>query len=222
MMEPERMIRHQAVQRICWMRGAVQLANRGMVLLAALIVAVAAAATSESEALLAGMAGLIAGTLLVGAIAFNAAAKAAEPGPEERAAAAPGEDERVDIAAAAALFRARGLSPELAEEAALAAAARPIAPGEPAVRPVEGALAQATTFAAGAAVPLALASWFALDQMALGVSLGTILAASALAGLCAGKDNRPVGRTVARVMLWGGAILAASHLGGELLGALLS
>src|SRR5689334_19851229 len=58
--------RHQ-VQRIGWLRAAVLGANDGIVSTASLIVGIAAATSSKSEILLAGVAGLVAGAMSMAA-----------------------------------------------------------------------------------------------------------------------------------------------------------
>jgi vacuolar iron transporter family protein len=60
------MVRHaekHRTQRIGWLRAAVLGANDGIISIASLIVGVAAAESSRSSVLVAGVAGLVAGTL---------------------------------------------------------------------------------------------------------------------------------------------------------------
>src|SRR5271157_362982 len=54
---------HHLVGRIGWMRAAVLGANDGIISTASLIVGVAAAATKQSDVLIAGVAGLVAGAI---------------------------------------------------------------------------------------------------------------------------------------------------------------
>src|SRR5579871_2866542 len=58
---------HHLIDRIGWLRAAVLGANDGIISTASLIVGVAAAATTQSEVLIAGVAGLVAGAMSMAA-----------------------------------------------------------------------------------------------------------------------------------------------------------
>ena len=60
-------IERHAVARIGWLRAAVLGANDGIVSTASLIVGVAAAAASQNQLLIAGVAGLVAGAMSMAA-----------------------------------------------------------------------------------------------------------------------------------------------------------
>lgn len=222
------MMEHQAAQRACWLRGAVFMANGGIMALAGLIAGMAGAAAGEGEVLIAGVCGLIAGAAALASAEYGATLARGDGrlpafGPLA-SDGLPGLDGgTMDIAEVAALYRGRGLSAELAQEAALAVA-WPVparrAGEEP--RPIEAAFGSATCFAAGAAVPVTLASLFPLEQMAVGVGAGSAVVAMALAGLCARGTAAPVLRVMGRVAFGCAAAVGGGWLAGSLLGSALS
>lgn len=223
-MKPETMLKERALQRAGWLRSALFVANGGIIGLAALVAGVSAAAVSEGEVLVAGVAGLVAGAIALAATEYGMTLGRTD-GRLPAMAGAAGEPmpEPMDVAEVAALYRSRGLSAALAEEAALAAAypATPRgAPMEP--RPFEAALAAATAFAVGAAVPVTLASVFPLEQMAFGVGICATVAAAVLAGLGARGSEASAVRVMARLSAWSVAAIGGSYLVGGLVGTALN
>ncbi|HEY7959594.1 MAG TPA: VIT family protein, partial [Sphingomicrobium sp.] len=160
--------RHQ-VQRIGWLRAAVLGANDGIVSTASLIVGVAAAASSKSEVLLAGVAGLVAGAMSMAAgeyvsVSSQADTEAADLARERAELALDPEFEHRELAA---VYRKRGLDEETADKVAtqltaydaLGAHAR----DELSIthittaRPIQAAITSAITFTTGATMPLVAA-----------------------------------------------------------------
>lgn len=157
MMEPEA----HRLERAGWLRAAVLGANDGLVSTASLVVGVAAANPAPGAVLLAGIAGLTAGALSMAAgefvsVSSQADLEAAEVARETaELAATPGPE----LAELAGIYRARGLSPELAREVA-AQLTKHDALGAhlrdelgiteiSAARPLQAALASAASFALG-------------------------------------------------------------------------
>src|SRR5262245_26252782 len=160
--------RHRTA-RMGWLRAAVLGANDGIVSTASLVVGVAAAASTRSEVLVAGVAGLVAGAMSMAAgeyvsVSSQADAERAELELEQR-------EQRTNVAyehaELAAIYVGRGLEPALARQVAeqlmahdaLGAHARDELGLSPqlAARPAQAALASGTSFAVGAAAPLASA-----------------------------------------------------------------
>jgi len=220
-------------QRIGWLRAAVLGANDGIVSTASLLVGVAAAGTSRSSVLVAGVAGLVAGAMSMAAGEYVSVSSQADT---ERADLSR---ERAELRAAPAheleelrqIYVARGLDPDLAlkvakqlmERDALAAHARDEL-GLSTVhtaRPVQAALASAVTFAAGAGLPLILAALVSPPQIVLAVPAGSLFALAALGALSARAGGAGRGRAVLRVTFWGALAMALTAAIGRLFGTVV-
>src|SRR6187549_1541681 len=155
------------VHRIGWLRAAVLGANDGIVSTASLIVGVAAASSARSEALIAGVAGLVAGAMSMAAgeyvsVSSQADTEQADLAIERAELAADPLFERNELAE---IYVGRGLTADLAQDVAtqlmahdaLGAHARDELGFSHVVtaRPVQAALASAASFAVGALMPLA-------------------------------------------------------------------
>jgi VIT1/CCC1 family predicted Fe2+/Mn2+ transporter len=142
------------------------LANDGIVSTASLIVGVAAAATSQSDVLIAGIAGLVAGAMSMAAgeyvsVSSQSDTEQADLARERSELASNIEFERDELAE---IYVQRGVDRELARQVAeqlmakdaLAAHARDeLGISEiTTARPIQAALTSAATFAVGAAMPL--------------------------------------------------------------------
>src|SRR5690349_7192497 len=157
--------RHQ-VKRIGWLRAAVLGANDGIISTASLIVGVAAAATSSGEVLIAGIAGMIAGSMSMAAgeyVSVNSQSdtESADLARERRELAGDPIAEENELAQ---IYVGRGVDPTLAglvaeqlmAKDALGAHARDELGISEAIaaRPIQAALTSAATFAVGAALPI--------------------------------------------------------------------
>jgi VIT1/CCC1 family predicted Fe2+/Mn2+ transporter len=227
------MIERHAVHRTGWLRAAVLGANDGIVSTASLIIGVAAAAGSEGQVLLAGLAALVAGAMSMAAGEFVSVSSQAD---SEAADLARERDElarhpEAELEELAAIYRARGLSSDLAQEVAhsltthdaLATHARDelgMADFHRA-RPVQAATCSAICFAAGASLPLAIASALPLEIIARGVALASLLVLALLGTLSARAGGASIGRAVGRVVFWGALAMAATYAVGSLFGTAL-
>jgi VIT1/CCC1 family predicted Fe2+/Mn2+ transporter len=220
-------------QRIGWLRAAVLGANDGIVSTASLLVGVAAAGTSRSSILVAGVAGLVAGAMSMAAGEYVSVSSQADTEQADLAR------ERAELRAAPAheleelrqIYVTRGLDPDLAlkvakqlmERDALGAHARDEL-GLSIVhtaRPVQAALASAVTFAAGAALPLILAAVVSLPQIILAVPAGSLFSLAALGALSAKAGGAGRGRAVLRVTFWGALAMALTAAIGRLFGTVV-
>jgi len=220
-------------QRIGWLRAAVLGANDGIVSTASLVVGVAAAGTSRSSILVAGVAGLVAGAMSMAAGEYVSVSSQADTEQADLAR------ERAELRAAPAheleelrqIYVTRGLDPDLAlkvakqlmERDALGAHARDEL-GLSIVhtaRPVQAALASAVTFAAGAALPLILAAVVSLPQIILAVPAGSLFSLAALGALSAKAGGAGRGRAVLRVTFWGALAMALTAAIGRLFGTVV-
>lgn len=199
MMEPERMIAHHAVARIAWLRSAALRVNCGLVATAGLVIAVAAAVATEAEAILAGMAGLVAG-----ALALAMAEYALTAGRAEAAALREDDDDLV-------VHHRGGPAEDLAG-----------APGGlgdyNSAHPLQRAILSAGAYGVGGALPLAAASAFKLAAMPLGVALVSLAGSALLAVAGARSAGLSPRHCVLRALTWGGVIMAAAFALGRIFG----
>lgn len=232
MKSPRHLEQHYS-RRIGWLRAAVLGANDGIVSTASLLVGVAAAGTTRTSVLVAGVAGLVAGAMSMAAgeyvsVSSQADTEQADLSREQgelRAAPARELEELRQI------YVARGLDPELAlkvatrltERDALAAHARDEL-GLSIVhtaRPVQAALASATTFAVGAGLPLVVAALVPAARIILAVPIASLFSLTALGTLSAQAGGARRGRAVWRVTFWGALAMALTAAIGRVFGAVV-
>jgi vacuolar iron transporter family protein len=221
--------RHRT-ERIGWLRAAVLGANDGIVSTASLVVGVAAASASRGEVLVAGVAGLVAGAMSMAAgeyvsVSSQADTERADLARERGELEGNPELERGELAS---IYEARGLEPALAREVAerlmahdaLGAHARDELgiSASLAARPVQAALASATTFAVGAALPLLTARLAPEPHLGWVVSTSSLLFLAALGALAARAGGAPLLRSTARVTFWGALAMAITAGVGALFG----
>jgi len=215
------------------LRAAVLGANDGIVSTASLIIGVASANAARSEVLVAGMAGLVAGAMSMAAgeyvsVCSQADTENADLARERLELETDIESEREELAT---IYVARGLeqslarqvSDQLMEHDALAAHARDeLGLSEVhSARPIQASLASASTFAVGAALPLALA-WLGPATTAVPLVAGSSLVFLAiLGGLAARAGGANVYVGVVRVTFWGVLAMAATAAVGKLFGTVV-
>lgn len=221
------------VSRIGWLRAAVLGANDGIVSTSSLILGVAASAASQSEVLVAGVAGLVAGAMSMAAgeyvsVSSQADTEHADLARETTELATQPELELHELAG---IYEKRGLEPDLAMEVArkltahdaLAAHAREelgISEGTMA-RPIEAALTSAGTFAVGAALPLALVVLAPQQYLIVAVSIASILFLALLGYVGAKAGGANIMRGTLRVTFWGAFAMALTAGIGWLFGAVV-
>ena len=218
-------------QRIGWLRAAVLGANDGIVSTAALIVGVAAAESTRSSILVAGLAGLVAGAMSMAAgeyvsVSSQSDTEKADLARERRELAESPESELEELQQ---IYVARGLDAVLARRVAeqltahdvLAAHARDelgIIETQLA-RPIQAALASAATFSVGAALPLALTALVPSRFVIAAVSAGSLVSLAVLGAIAAHAGGASRLRGAARVTLWSALALALTAGVGRLVGA---
>jgi VIT1/CCC1 family predicted Fe2+/Mn2+ transporter len=233
MIRPRLHAEHHLVGRIGWLRAAVLGANDGILSTASLITGVAAAESTHTSVLIAGIAGLVAGAMSMAAgeyvsVSSQADTENAELSRERQELKDDIGGEREELAQ---IYTKRGVTPELARQVArqlmakdaLGAHARDeLGISEITVaRPAQAALTSAATFAAGAAMPLltALVSPTALLIPAVTAASLVFLCALGAVGAYVGGAN--VWRAAARVAFWGAFAMAITAGIGALVGAKL-
>ena len=205
---------HRA-HRIGWLRAAVLGANDGIVSTASLIVGVAAAESSQSNVLVAGIAGLVAGAMSMAAgeyvsVSSQADTEQADIERERKELATDDPFERDELAA---IYVKRGLDAALAKQVvdqlmahdALGAHARDELgiSDTLSARPIQAAFASAGTFAVGAAMPLLTVLVTPAGALIPVVTGTSILFLAVLGGFGAHAGGAPVTKAAVRVTFWG-------------------
>ncbi|MFF5972851.1 VIT family protein [Streptomyces sp. NPDC012769] len=217
--------------RLNWLRAAVLGANDGVVSTAGLVVGVAGATGSRSTLLTAGLAGLLAGSMSMAAGEYVSVSTQRD---SEKAALAEERRElrerpEAELAELTELLAARGLTEEVAREAAeqlterdaLRAHARVELGIDPddLTNPWHAAGASFLAFTAGALLPL-LAIVLPPAAHRLWITVASVLAALALTGWSSAHlGAAPPARAVLRNMAGGALAMAVTYGAGSLLGA---
>ena len=220
---------HRA-HRIGWLRAAVLGANDGIVSTASLIIGVAAAGTGQGDILLAGVAGLVAGAMLMAAGEYVSVSSQSDTEQADLELERKSLEENVEFEKRelAGIYVDRGLSSALARQVAeelmahdaLAAHARDeIGITESArARPVQAAFSSALTFTVGAALPL-LTAWIVPTASVIPAVGGlSLVFLGTLGGVAARAGGAGILRGVLRVMFWGALAMAATAAVGRLFG----
>jgi len=218
------------IGRIGWLRAAVLGANDGIISTASLILGVASAAVSQSEVLLAGVAGLVAGAMSMAAgeyvsVSSQSDTEGADLAREQRELADNPDFEQGELAQ---IYVARGVEAGLAHQVAqqlmtkdaLSAHARDELgiPEISTARPVQAALASAATFAVGAAAPLGLVL-VSPSKWLLPMLAGGSLVFLALLGMIGARTGGAhVLRPTIRVTFWGALAMALTAGIGAIVG----
>jgi VIT1/CCC1 family predicted Fe2+/Mn2+ transporter len=206
-------------------------ADDGVISVAAIIVGVAAAHSSRSAIVTAGVAGLVAGAASMAAgeyvsVSSQADAERADLALERRELGSDPEGERAELAA---IYRERGLSARLAEEVATELSAHDDLLAVHArdelgmtelshARPLQAAGASSASFTTGAALPL-LAVVLAPSSLRIEVTMAATMLALALTGWAGARmGGAPPARGTLRVLVWGVAAMVLTMLVGRAVG----
>jgi len=221
------------VTRSGWLRAAVLGANDGVISTASLMVGVASAASDRAQVLTAALAGAAAGAMAMAAgeyvsVSSQADSERADLAREARALEEHPIEETEELVA---IYRQRGLSLRMARkvarqlmaEDALGAHARDELglTDTSAAHPLQAAAASASSFAAGAAIPIAVFTLTSARFATEGVVAATILALAALGALGAKVGGAPLFAPALRVTFWGALALGVTAGVGFLVGRAL-
>lgn len=215
-----------------WLRAAVLGANDGIVSTSSLVLGVAASGASSSAILTAGIAGLVAGSLSMAAGEFVSVSsqrdsERADLRLEQRELRNDPEGELLELTS---IYQARGLSPELAHQVAVALTERDALgthardelglEQERRARPLQAAGASALAFSTGAVLPVIA---IALVPAALRIPVCaavTVLALAALGAVGARLGGANLRPATVRVVGWGALAMAITAGIGALVGAI--
>jgi VIT1/CCC1 family predicted Fe2+/Mn2+ transporter len=216
--------------RIGWLRAAVLGANDGILSTSSLVLGVAAAHATHTNILVAGVAGLVAGSMSMAAgeyvsVHSQADTEQAELKLERAELKADDKGEHKELMA---IYVARGLDPALAKQVAeqlmahdaLGAHARDeLGISETLrARPIQAALASAGCFAVGAAMPLLVTAMTPVASLIVLVSGTSLVFLALLGGLAARAGGAGVTMGAIRVTFWGALAMALTTGVGWLFG----
>ena len=224
--------RHRT-DRIGWLRAAVLGANDGIVSTASLVLGVAAASADHSSILLTGVAGLVAGAMSMAAGEYVSVHSQADTEGADlaREQAELDADPAAEHRELSAIYAGRGLDAELSRQVAtqlmahdaLGAHARDDLGSSDTLsaRPVQAALASAASFAAGAALPLAVTALVPGPGLIGWVAATSLLFLALLGALAARAGGARMGPGAWRVGFWGALAMAITAGVGALFGAVV-
>lgn len=222
-----------SIEKIGWLRAAVLGANDGIVSTASLLLGVASANATHSSILLTGIAGLVAGAMSMATGEYVSVSSQADT---ERAALAEEQAElhsdylgehreltSIYVHRGLDLALAKQVAEKLMQHDALGAHARDeLGISEiTTARPLQAALASATSFAAGAVLPLcvALVALIVAAQWAIpAIALSALLSLAILGGIAAKAGGAPIGPGVIRITFWSALAMGVSSGVGVLFG----
>jgi vacuolar iron transporter family protein len=231
-MTPRHRERHRA-DRIGWLRAAVLGANDGIVSTASLLLGVAAAHGTRSNLLVAGVAGLAAGAMAMAAGEYVSVHSQADTEDAElnRERAELKADDKGEHEELTAIYVDRGLDPSLAKQVAdqlmahdaLGAHARDeLGISETLrARPIQAALASASSFAVGAVMPLLVTAIAPASSLIVLVPGTSLVFLGVLGALAAGAGGAGVRVGAIRVMFWGALAMGLTAGVGALFGTIV-
>lgn len=221
--------RHR-LQRVGWLRAAVLGANDGIVSTASLVLGVAAANASQQNVVIAGVAGLVAGAMSMAAgeyvsVHSQADAEKADIDRERQELKTDNASEHRELAA---IYQGRGLEPALARQVADQLMAHDALGAhlrdelgisqQTRARPIQAALASATSFAIGAALPLAVVAVSPANRLTLLVGGASLVCLAVLGAVAARAGGARVWVATLRVTFWGALAMALTAGVGAMFG----
>lgn len=221
---------HHLVSRIGWLRAAILGANDGLLSTASLIVGVAAASTSATGILIAGIAGLVAGSVSMAAGEYVSVSSQhdTEQADLAREKAELKSEPEAELEELANIYVGRGVSNDVAHVVATQLMAKDALGAhaqdelgitkELSARPIQAALTSALTFALGAAMPLLVVLLSPSAILVYMISVTTLLFLGVLGAIGAQIGGSNILKGMMRVMFWGALALALTAFIGALVG----
>jgi VIT1/CCC1 family predicted Fe2+/Mn2+ transporter len=218
-------LRHSEFHRshhIGWLRAAVLGANDGIISTSSLIIGIATANASHDNILLTGIAGLVSGAMAMAAgeyvsVSSQADTEAADLARENLELISQPEHELDELTG---IYIKRGLTPELAKQVAIQLTANDALTAHARdelgiietmnARPVQAALASASTFAVGASLPLIITFFAPMSKTVPLVATTSLLFLALLGGLASKVGGANIWIGTLRVSFWGALAMAAT------------
>ena len=229
-MKKSRHVEGHRLENLNWLRAAVLGANDGIVSTTALVLGVAGANVSPGNIMLTGIAGLVAGAMSMATGEFVSVSSQSDT---EKAALAKEELELQEdfvseereltgdlCASRAGRTLARQVATQLMQHDALGAHARDeLGISEiSTARPLQAAVASAASFAAGAALPLAVIALAPTAWLAAAAGLAALVALAVLGGLAAWTGGARLLPGIVRITFWSALAMAITFAAGRLFG----
>ncbi len=208
-------------------------ANDGIISTASLIVGVAASSAKQSDVLIAGAAGLVAGAMSMAAGEYVSVSSQSDTEKADlaRERSELSESPEAELDELAEIYVKRGVEKGLARQVArqlmakdaLAAHARDeLGMSEiTTARPVQAALTSAAMFSTGAAMPLLMAAVSPANALIPIVSAASLVFLALLGAIGAGAGDANILRATIRVTFWGALALAITAGIGKVFGAII-
>ncbi len=218
------------VSRIGWLRAAILGANDGLLSTASLIVGVAAASSSASSILVAGIAGMVAGSVSMAAGEYVSVSSQhdTEQADLARERAELKSQPETELQELANIYIKRGVTKDVAHTVAkqlmikdaLGAHARDELgiTEELTARPIQAALTSALTFSIGASMPLLVVLISPSTWLVYAVAVTTLLFLAVLGALGSRIGGSSIWRGALRVTFWGTLALALTAAIGAFVG----
>jgi VIT1/CCC1 family predicted Fe2+/Mn2+ transporter len=220
-------------RRAQWLRAAVLGADDAIVSTSSLMIGVAASSASTTAILVAGVAGLVAGSMSMAAGEFVSVSsqRDAEDADIAREKAELAGSPHAELHELATLYEKRGLDKELARKVAEQLTAKDalgshlrdelgIEPAELA-RPLQAAWISAASFSTFAAIPIAALLVAPTRARAAAIAIVSLASLGSLGALGAHLGGAPRLRAALRVTVGGALAMATTGLVGRLLGAVV-
>jgi VIT1/CCC1 family predicted Fe2+/Mn2+ transporter len=222
---------HHYMQRIGWLRAAVLGANDGIVSNASLVLGIAASGATTHNVVLAGVAGLVAGSMSMAAGEYVSVSSQSDTESSDR------ERERVELEINPAveleelvqIYMQRGLDRPLAEQVATQLTAKDALGAHlrdelglhdaRQAQPVQAALTSAVTFAGGAVLPLLILAACPREYLSALIPAGALAALGLIGAVSARTGGSKITVATARIMFWGAFAMALTYAAGRLFGA---
>jgi len=221
-------------RRSAWLRAAVLGSDDAIVSTASLMIGVAAASASKQAILIAGVAGLVAGSMsmAVGEYVSVSAQRDSEQADIELEQRELAGEPQAELNELAMIYVKRGLEKDLAMKVAQQLSARDRLGShmrdelrletESLARPLQAAWISATSFASFAAVPIAALLIAAPSRAIPAISVLSLASLAALGAFGGHLGGAPLGRAALRVTIGGALAMAVTAAIGRLLGVSVS
>ena len=223
--------RHK-IKNVNWLRAAVLGANDGIMSTASLLLGVAATHASHTSVLLTAVAGLVGGSMSMSTGEYVSVSSQSDT---EKAALDEerrelNEDDTGEHRELAAIYVRRGLELALARQVADQLMTRDALDAHAHARdelgisdismakPLQAAMASACSFAAGAALPLAMVAITPVGPMAPSVAIAALLALALLGALAARTGGARLLPGIFRVTFWSALAMAVTFAIGAIVG----
>jgi vacuolar iron transporter family protein len=213
-----------------WLRAAVLGANDGIISTSSLMMGIAAADQSSTAILLAGVAGLVAGavSMAAGEYVSVSSQEDLEKADLMREKNELADDPEGELRELESIYIARGLSKELASKVAIELTSQDALGAHArdelgitdfnSAKPLQAALASASSFALGAMIPLLM---ILLVPSLLAIPIASLIALFLLGALAAKIGGAHPLKGAARVTFWGVVAICATSLVGKLFGIMI-